>query len=131
QIQQAVTGGMLYRLILDFDAGKSIVKAGNSGKYILKPVIRIISFVPSGGNITGVVWPDSIRTAVFAVNGIDTVASTFTDTLTGHYLIRDINAGIYTLHFNPLDDTYKTAEKNAMVVLGQTVTVDSVKLEKK
>ena len=47
QVHQEVTGGILYRLTLDFDAGRSIVKAGNSGKYLLKPVLRIFSLVPS------------------------------------------------------------------------------------
>jgi Domain of unknown function (DUF4382) len=131
QVQQAVTGGTLYRLLLDFDAGKSIVKAGNSGKYILKPVIRILSFVPSGGNLTGVVWPDSIRTAVFAINGVDTVSSTFTDITNGNYFIKDIPAGVYSLQFNPSDTTYKTAQRNATIVLGQTATLDTVVLEKK
>jgi hypothetical protein len=131
QLHQTVTGGTLYRLVLDFDAGKSIVKAGNSGQYILKPVIRLLSFVPSGGNITGVVWPDSIRTAIFAIIGVDTVASTYTDTTNGHYFIKDIAAGSYALHFNPSDTTYKTTERSATVVLGQTTAVDTVKLEKK
>jgi len=130
QIQQNVTGGTLYRLILDFDAGKSIVKAGNSGQYILKPVIRVLSFVPSGGNISGVVWPDSIRTAIFAINGVDTTATTFTDTTNGNYFIKDIPAGNYSLHFNPSDTTYKTAQRTATVVLGHINLVDSVKLEK-
>lgn len=30
-------------LILDFDASQSIVKAGNSGKWLLKPVIRVLT----------------------------------------------------------------------------------------
>ena len=33
QVHQEVSGGILYRLTLDFDAGRSIVKAGNSGQY--------------------------------------------------------------------------------------------------
>ena len=131
QVQQAVTGGLLYRLVLDFDAGKSIVKAGNSGQYILKPVIRVLSFVPSGGNISGVVWPASVRTGVYAINGADTIASTFTDIANGNFFIKDIAAGIYSLHFNPTDTTYKLIERSATVVLGQTTAVDSVKLEKK
>ena len=37
-----ITEGDITELILDFDAAKSIVKAGNSGKYILKPTIKVI-----------------------------------------------------------------------------------------
>ncbi len=131
QIHQSVTGGQLYRLILDFDAGKSIVKAGNSGKYILKPVLRIISFVASGGNLKGTVLPDSVRTSVYAINGVDTVASTFTNTLNGNFLFNDIPAGNYSLSYVPTDTTFKAAQRNASVTLGQTATADTVVLEKK
>ena len=130
QVHQAVTGGILYRLILDFDAGRSIVKAGNSGNYLLKPVLRIISLVPSGGDIQGVVVPDSIRTAIFALLGTDTIASTSTDTTNGNYLIKDVPAGNYSLIFIPSDTTYKTALSNASVTLGQITIVDTVKLQK-
>lgn len=131
QVNQAVTGGLLYRLILDFDAGKSIVKAGNSGKYILKPVIRIISFVPSGGNAKGVVIPDSVRTAIYAINGIDTVASTYTDTTNGNFWFGDIPAGSYLFSYVPTDTTFKNEQRNVSVTLGQIAVVDTVKLEKK
>ena len=129
QVHQDVTGGVLYRLILDFDAGRSIVKAGNSGNYLLKPVLRIISLIPSGGNILGVVAPDSIRTAIFAIQGLDTIASTFTDTTNGNYLIKDIPAGNYSLIYIPTDTLFKTASSNATVSLGQTTIVDTVKLQ--
>jgi hypothetical protein len=131
QIQQDVTGGVLYRLILDFDAGKSIVKAGNSGQYILKPVVRVLSFIPSGGSVKGVVAPDSIVTTIYAINGPDTVASTFTQVGNGNYLIKDIPAGSYTLSYVPNDTIHKTATRTVPVTLGQITTVDSVKLEKK
>ncbi len=130
QVHQEVTGGILYRLKLDFDVARSIVKAGNSGKYLLKPVLRIISLVPSGGDIQGVVVPDSVRTAVLAVSGTDTVASTFTDVANGNFLIKDIPSGNYSLIFIPSDTTYKTALNNASVVLGQITIVDTVKLQK-
>jgi len=131
QIHQDVTGGLLYRLVLDFDAGKSIVKAGNSSNYILKPVLRVISFVPSGGNLKGVVIPDSVRTLVYAINGADTIASTYTDTLNGNFLFGDIPAGSYSLSYLPTDTTFKDAQRNVSVALGQTATADTVALEKK
>ena len=131
QIQQDVTGGILYRLILDFDAGKSIVKAGNSGNYILKPVVRVLSFVPSGGSVKGVVAPDSIVTAIYAIKGPDTIASTFTQVGNGNYMIKDIPAGSYTFSYVPNDTIHKTATRTVPVTLGQITIVDSVKLEKK
>lgn len=129
QVNQTVTGGMLYRLILDFDAAKSIVKAGNSGKYILKPVVRIISFVPSGGKVKGNVLPDSVKTAVYAIKGLDTVAVTFSDiTRRGAYFFNDIAAGNYSFSFVPQDTIHLTTQRSVIVTLGQTTTVDTVRL---
>ena len=128
QVHQSVSGGILYRLILDFDAGKSIVKAGNSGNYLLKPVLRILSLIPSGGDIKGVVVPLNIRTAVLAINGPDTVSTAFTDPLNGNYLIKDVPAGSYSLVFISSDTTYLDTLVNAAVSLGQTTMVDTVTL---
>jgi hypothetical protein len=128
QVHQAVTGGILYRLTLDFDAGRSIIKAGNSGNYLLKPVLRIFSLIPSGGDIQGVVVPDSVRTTIFAIQGPDTVASTITDTTNGKWLFKDLPAGAYSLSFIPSDTTYLPASSNASVTLGQITNVDTVVL---
>lgn len=37
-----ITGGQVADMVLDFNACKSIVRAGNSGKYNLKPVVAVI-----------------------------------------------------------------------------------------
>jgi hypothetical protein len=44
-------------LILDFDVNKSIVKAGNSGKYILKPTIKVVDTVTN--SVSGTVREDT------------------------------------------------------------------------
>jgi hypothetical protein len=46
-------------LVLDFDACRSIVKAGNSGKYNLKPVISVMPVLT--GSIAGAVDPEAAR----------------------------------------------------------------------
>jgi hypothetical protein len=43
-----VASGQRVDLMLDFNACKSIVKAGNSNQYLLKPVIRVIPFALNG-----------------------------------------------------------------------------------
>ncbi len=130
QVQQDITGGILYRLILDFDAAKSVIKAGNSGRYILKPVLRIISFVPSGGNVKGVVLPDSVRTLIYAIKGTDTVATTYSNTtMMGAYSFSDIAAGNYNFSFVPQDTIHATQQKAVVISLGQTTVVDTVRLQ--
>lgn len=46
--QFTVGSGQRVDLVLDFDACHSVVKAGLSGKYLLKPVIRVIPYVLNG-----------------------------------------------------------------------------------
>jgi hypothetical protein len=81
-------------LTFDFDASRSVVKAGNSGKYILKPTIKVIddttatviggmvttmegqTAVGVGGALVGVQVYDS--QAADAKDQIDVMTSTFT-----------------------------------------------------
>ncbi len=130
QIHQDLAGGILYRLTLDFDVARSIVVAGNSGNIILKPVLRVISFAPSGGDLRGVVVPGTALTAVMAIRGTDTVASTFTAIPGGNFLIKDIPAGNYTLSYVPVDTLYKPVQKSASIVLGQVTIADTVRLQR-
>lgn len=47
--------GLQTDLVLDFDASRSVVKAGNSGQYLLKPTIKILEVINSSdifGTIT-------------------------------------------------------------------------------
>ncbi|HYP68093.1 MAG TPA: DUF4382 domain-containing protein [Thiobacillaceae bacterium] len=53
-----VQAGTQADLVLDFNACKSIVVAGASGQYLLKPVVRAIAQVVSG-SITGTTLPNS------------------------------------------------------------------------
>jgi hypothetical protein len=110
---------------LDFDASRSIVKTG-SGKYILKPVIRT-SLDAIGGSIKGYVLPDSINTAVYAIQGADTITGTYTSN--GSYMVKGLNAGSYTLAFIPADSSYKSQNVTGVNVTTNSVTtVDTVRL---
>jgi hypothetical protein len=124
-LHQDVNAGVLYKLLLDFDASRSIVKTGN-GKYILKPVIRA-SMQAQGGSVKGYVLPNSFNTSVFAIQGTDTLAGTVTSN--GSYMIKGLNAGTYTLAFAPSDTTYKSQSKPGVSVTNNNLTtVDTVRL---
>lgn len=127
-IQQEVKEGILYTILLDFDAGKSIVSAG-SGKFLLKPVIRAI-LTSTGGSIAGVVTPSTFQTAILRIQGTDTMATTFANA-SGNYMFRGVTPGSYDIHFIPGDTSYKKASRPGIVVLNETVTkVDTVVLSK-
>ena len=122
-IQQDIQEGILYTITLDFDVSKSIVKTGNS-KYILKPTIRTI-LNAVGGTIKGVVMPKTFQSSVYAVQGVDTIASTFTDT-GGGYLIKGLPAGTYDVFYKPSDILYKDSLRTNISVMFNTVTkIDS------
>jgi len=124
-LHQDVSAGLLYKLLLDFDAARSIVKTGN-GKYILKPVIRA-TMMAQGGSVKGYVLPNTFNTSVFAIQGPDTLAGTITSG--GSYWIKGLNGGTYTLAFAPSDTTYKSQTKTGIVVTNNAVTtVDTVRL---
>lgn len=60
-VNVAVPTGQEAHVLLDFDACKSIVKAGNSGKYNLKPVISVTTLLQDAGlRVQGYVAPGLI-----------------------------------------------------------------------
>jgi hypothetical protein len=124
-INKDVNAGVTYKLLLDFDASRSIVRTGN-GKYILKPVIRT-SLAAIGGSIKGFVLPDSVHTAIYAIQGADTITGTYTSN--GSYMVKGLNAGSYTLAFAPADSSYKSQNVTGVNVTTNAVTtVDTVRL---
>jgi len=119
--------GVPYELVLDFDAARSIVKAGNSGQYILKPVIRTFAKA-AGGAIRGVVLPDSANAHVMAIIGTDTLGAI--PDASGAYKFWGVPAGNYSLTFSA-DSTLgfqSTMMNNIAVTVGNTTTVDTVRL---
>ena len=54
KIEEELQAGFTYTFILDWDVNRSVIKAGNSGNYNLRPVINVIAEI-SSGSITGVV----------------------------------------------------------------------------
>jgi len=83
-------------MLLDFDACKSIVKAGNSGQYILKPVVRLTP--KFAGSIQGYVTTTMTLTAtdVSAQQGGEIIRSTRPDS-TGKFILPFLGTGTYTV----------------------------------
>ena len=71
KLDEELEPGYSYTFILDWDVQSSIVKAGNSGKYNLKPVIRVNAEVNSGsimGTLNGDLVNDEIDAPVALEN---------------------------------------------------------------
>ena len=128
-IHQAVEPGLMYKLLMDFDVAKSIVKTGN-GKYMLKPVIRTV-LEAAGGTIKGNVKPFDFPSAVLVFRGTnDTVASTYSATDNGGYIVRGLGAGTYSLHFLPGNPIFQdTVITGVNVTTGAITIVDTTRLQ--
>src|SRR5262249_53270393 len=114
-INATLTGGIVYRLWIDFDAGHSIVATGNV-KYILKPVIRTYADA-IGGSIKGYVLPAAAEPEVFAVQGTDTLMA-LPDSATGYYFFAGVNAGAWNLLFHAQDTAYADTTSPVTVTTG-------------
>jgi hypothetical protein len=86
------------KLWLDFDAGRSVVKKGNND-FLLKPVIRTFKNNNSG-SIRGSVLPVDAHPYIYLKADNNQVFSTYSDTVTGGFLIRGIVKGNYTVYFS-------------------------------
>lgn len=138
KIEEELEPGFSYTFILDWDVNKSIVKAGNSGKYILKPVIRANAVVNSGsisGKVVGKVLDDDVdeavplKGAIVTVYDVDNIeiASTFTDD-NGDFLIQGLDAGEYNVKIEQLDFiNYETPEL-INVVAGEIYLLGTIEL---
>lgn len=86
-------------LVLDFDACKSVVKRGNSGRYNLKPVVSVVpmvrvdAFVAEGYVASGIALPS---TTVSLQQGGVPVKSTMPDA-SGRFVLYPVPVGIYDL----------------------------------
>ena len=127
-----LNAGVTYKFTLDFDAAKSVVKTG-SNKYILKPVIKVITEAESGA-ISGTVDPASENVAVYVISGTgsdaDTVASSYAVADDNNYLISGVPEGTYRLSFDPGESsTYDTFNRDDVnVTLGEVTKEDPVTL---
>lgn len=124
--------GRAYELLLDFDAGRSVVEAGGSGKYNLKPVIRAtLSEIddPENARITGVLAPGE-RQYVFAYQTGGDTLGTYADTL-GAFAIVDVPAGIYTVEVAPTDSATAPLAQvtDVLVVQGEVTDVGTIQLD--
>jgi hypothetical protein len=96
QVNADVAAGQTADLVLDFDACKSVVKAGNSGKYNLKPVISAVPRVVTG--IQGVVTTTlSLSSTTISAQQDGAVVRSTTPDASGNFSIPYLAAGTYTV----------------------------------
>ena len=114
-----IAANQLANFVIDFDACKSIVVAGNSGQYLLKPQLTVIPRYISG--VAGFVDQTLISgyTSVSLQQGGVVVKATTPDT-TGKFLLKPVAPGSYTLVMTAPGRT--TAVVTGVTVAAETVT---------
>lgn len=138
KLDQQLDPGFSYTFILDWDVQKSIVQAGNSGQYILKPVIRANAEVNSG-SVSGTVVADVIgdeSTDLYPKEGV--VVEFYTDedayvteTLTdaeGKFLVQGLSPGAYRIQIETLDYVPYVSSEPVNVTAGQITDVGTIEL---
>jgi Domain of unknown function (DUF4382) len=90
-VQMSIQPGQLGELVLDFDPCRSVVKAGNSGRYNLKPVIQ--AYVNPTNDIEGYTLPGAV---VSAQQGGVALKATTAD-LEGRFVLWPVDTGTYDL----------------------------------
>jgi hypothetical protein len=86
-------------LLVDFDVSRSFVFQGPPGgpkSASFKPVIHA-TVMNVAGSIAGTVQPADSKAGLYAILGIDTVATAAADSLTGAYTLRFLPPGSYTV----------------------------------
>ena len=117
KIKETLTADITYTLILDFDAARSVVKAGNSGKYNLKPVVRAFPEALDGA-ISGTVAPLEASPAIYAIIGDDTITSTFPDE-NGFFMLRGLDQPTYKVGLDAVEGFEDIVLEDIPVTIGE------------
>ena len=109
-VDATILDGITYELTIDFDAGQSIVTTGApTPKYILKPVIRVVTTATTG-IISGVVTlsdagaDEGAGVEYSNDDFVTTLGSTSTDA-SGEFKIYGVEPGTYQVRITPSDET--------------------------
>ena len=120
-----VGADQLADFVIDFNACKSVVKAGASGNYLLKPVLAVTPVFISGvrGAVDASIASGTTRVALEDSTGT-VIKSTTPDTTTDKFLL-PVAPGTYNLVVTSKD--HATAVVTGVVVTADTVTtVDKI-----
>ena len=135
-----IVGGQTTELILDFDALDSIVKAGSSGNWLLKPVIKVIgtTIATITGIVTDFTGENPVEGALVsaqiydsevledeAQNAVMVQAATITDA-TGAYRLA-VEPGTYAIgaYMDGFVPSYRIVEASANAVYDEDFPLDA------
>ncbi|MFA7227862.1 MAG: DUF4382 domain-containing protein [Melioribacteraceae bacterium] len=127
--QFTIEDGLTYELVLDFDVARSIVITGpknNPTGYKLKPVVRAQTIAVTG-SISGMVSNHENAPTAFAIQGTDTLTSSFVKS-DGNFTLGFLPAGLYKV---VVSDTLNKSFTNPSVTveIGKTNNLGNITLQ--
>lgn len=122
QIHQVLAEGITYKIVLDFNAAKSIIETGNGG-YILSPSITAETEAQDGA-IKGKVDP-AAKVAITVMSGDEIVETAYSNE-NGEFLIGGLEAGTYRLVFDAEGDAPVVEKADVEVEFGVVTEVGTV-----
>ena len=114
-VHDILIAGVVYSLLLDFDANQSIVLTGNNN-YQLKPVIRAVNLAISGSIHGTVATVSALPASISATDGINTY--TTNTNVIGDFLLIGIPAGTYSVTITPQPPYIPAIVPNVLVTVG-------------
>lgn len=101
KLDATVPAGQVAHVVIDFDACRSVVKRGNSGKYNLKPVLSATLLLSDGAGMRVVGWVSPLlsngNTRVSLQLGGVPVKATVPDPASGRFELFPVPVGSYDL----------------------------------
>ena len=126
KFEKKMLAGITYKVVLDFDAAKSI-KEESKGSFKLRPVLRFITEA-NNGSIRGEIAPITCKSIVYAVKGADTLTSAYPSSL-GKFVLQGLDAGTYTVVVQS-DACAVTKKVEAVnVVVGKSTDLSKINLK--
>lgn len=115
-----------YRLWLDFDCGRSIVRLRNN-EFYLAPFIRAF-IIKESGAVKGIVKPADAYPIISILNGTDTAyAFPWRD---GRFKVRGLDSGTYSVYINAGNGYQDTTINNVAVTVGKETDLGTITLHK-
>ena len=95
KFEKKLLAGISYKVTLDFDAAKSVKEVKKGAEYKMNPVLRLFTDAENG-SIRGEIAPITCKTVVYAIQGTDTLTSSFPSSV-GSFVLQGLNAGTYKI----------------------------------
>jgi hypothetical protein len=123
QVNQVLQAGVLYTVLIDFDANKSIVDMGN-GNYKLKPVLRTVE-TPISGAVSGSITPIGLLAVATATDNLGVTYSSNVNA-NGYFLIMGLPPGTYSVTITPSLPFNAVTQSNVVVTIGSTTNIGPI-----